>query len=321
MPDRSPFEAGLVSVVVPCHDKAEYVGETVDSVLAQRGVDFELIAVDDASQDHSWDVIASYGDRIRALRVAENIGSTAARRLGASKARGAYIMFLDGDDLIEADTLSVLRDTLGDRTDAVAAAPWRKLHHEGGKWVVRPSGKAATPPGGDPVRAWLDGWYYPPCSLLWPRALYEATGGWGEMGPWDDRELMVRALLRGAEIVVAPGGGALYRILEAGTSLSSQATQSATASRLRTLDAIAGEARRRGVFERYREPLGRAYLELAQSAARPYPQILLESLRRAEECLGRRPISGSPLHRLLWRTLGLERKARLALWLDARVQR
>jgi O-antigen biosynthesis protein len=318
MPERaSPFEAGLVSVVVPCHNKAEYVGETIDSVLVQRGVDFEVIVIDDASDDGSWDVIASYGDRIRSVRVAENIGSTAARRLGVAEARGAYVMFLDGDDLIEPDTLSALRAALEDRTDAVAAVPWRKLHREGGEWVARSSGKTAAPPGGDPVRAWLDRWYYPPCSVLWPRALYEATGGWGEMGPWDDRELMVRALLGGAQIVVTAGGGALYRILEAGTSLSSQATESATASRLRALDAIAGEARRRGVFERYREPLGRAYLDLAQSAARPYPGLLLESLRRADGCLGRRPISGSPLHRLLWRTLGLERKARLAMWLGA----
>jgi hypothetical protein len=312
------LQPGLVSVVVPCYNKAQFVAETLDSVLAQEGVPFEVVVVDDVSTDGSHDVITRYADRVSAHRMPANAGSTATRRHGASLARGEYIMFLDADDVLEPGTLRALRDALADSTDGVAAVPWRKLHPEGDGWVPRDSGKALEPPGGDPVSAWLGSWYYPPCSVLWRRATYDAVGGWGEAGPWDDRELMIRALLLGVRITAASGGGALYRILDEGTSLRSLPTEAATASRLRALDSVAALAAERGVLDRYRRPLGLAYFRLAHEQASAHPALMLECLARADAHLGRAPISGSRLHRALWRVMGLERKERLARWLAAR---
>jgi capsular polysaccharide biosynthesis protein/GT2 family glycosyltransferase len=312
------FQPGLVSVVVPCYNKAEFVAETLDSVLAQEDVPFEVVVVDDVSSDGSYDVITRYEDRVAVHRMATNAGSTATRRHGASLARGEYIMFLDADDVLEPGTLRALRDALAGSTDAVAAVPWRKLHREGDGWVPRDSGKALEPPGDDPVAAWLGSWYYPPCAVLWARVAYDAVGGWGEAGPWDDRELMIRALLRGVRIIAAPDGGALYRILEEGASLRSLPTEAATASRIRALDSIAALAGELDVIDHYRRPLGLAYFRLAHEQASTHPQLMLECLARADEYLGRTPISGSPAHRALWRVMGLERKERLARWLASR---
>jgi glycosyltransferase involved in cell wall biosynthesis len=307
--------AGLVSVIVPCYNKAPFIAEAIDSVLAQQDVELEVIVVDDASSDGSWDVIRRFEDRVHAHRMPHNSGSTATRKFGAARARGEFIMFLDGDDRLEPGTLRALRDAIGDRTGHVAAAPWRKLHLEDGRWVPREPGKPMRPPHDDPVLAWLGNWYIPPCAILWPRGLYDATGGWGEPGPWDDRELMLRALLRGARLAHADRGGALYRIFDDGESLSSLPTHEATRARIQALDDVAGLARQSGLFDRYRKALGAEYFNVAHAYARPYPDLLLDCYARVDLCLGRRPLSGSPLNRVLWRVMGLERKERAARWI------
>jgi O-antigen biosynthesis protein len=303
----------LVSVVVPSFNKAPFIRETLDSVLRQEDVTVEVIVVDDVSTDGSWDIISEYGDRVSAHRLPNNRGSTYTRNYGATHARGRYIMFLDADDVLAPSTLRALRDTIRGTTRSVAACRWRKLHRERAEWVPSPSGKPLIPPSGDYVRSWLAGWYFPPCAILWPRELYDETGGWGEMGPWDDREIMIRTLLRGTKIVVAEEGEAFYRILDEGTSLRTLPTELGVRSRVRVLDEVSRQVAELGVLPRYQEALGDAYFRLAREVARPYPEIVLECLRKADIHLGRAPTSGSTVHRLLWQMLGLERKERLTM--------
>lgn len=312
--------AGQVSVIVPCYNKAEFVAETLESLLVQADVPLEVIVVDDASTDGSWEVISGYlhHDRVEGHRLPENRGSTFTRNHGAQLASGEFLMFLDADDLLAPGTLTALTDALRDSTDAVAASPWKKLQRENGGWVPRPSGKPLDPPGGDPVRAWLEGWYYPPCAILWRRTIYDRSGGWGEMGPWDDADIMMRALVDGTRLALAKGGMAYYRILDEGDSLRSLPTESATRSRVRVLDNVRRHARERGSLDRYRASLGAAYYRLGRTYAAPYPDLVLECFEKAESLLGRRPLSGSPLHRTAWRVLGLVRKERITRWMERR---
>lgn len=89
----------LVSVVIPAYNNAEYLGEAIDSVLAQTYANFEVVVVNDASPDDASDVVARYGDpRVRSLVHPENRGLAAARNTGMHEARGAIIALLDGDD-------------------------------------------------------------------------------------------------------------------------------------------------------------------------------------------------------------------------------
>jgi glycosyltransferase involved in cell wall biosynthesis len=84
-------------VVVPTFNRAEQVGQAIDSILAQTYPHRELIVVDDGSQDDTPRLLAAYGERIRAFRQ-ENRGVSAARNLGLRAARGALIALLDSDD-------------------------------------------------------------------------------------------------------------------------------------------------------------------------------------------------------------------------------
>lgn len=87
----------LVSVIIPAFNREKTIRRAVDSVLAQTHGPIELIVVDDGSTDHTADVLADYGDKIRLIRQ-ENQGPSAARNTGIKAATGDIISFLDSDD-------------------------------------------------------------------------------------------------------------------------------------------------------------------------------------------------------------------------------
>ena len=111
-----------VTVVIPAYNAEKYIEETFDSLRAQTLTDWEALIVDDGSTDATAQIAekASHADaRFRLLRQ-ENAGVSAARNHGLSEAQGTYILFLDSDDTLTADSLRAFCGTL-DRTGADAA--------------------------------------------------------------------------------------------------------------------------------------------------------------------------------------------------------
>jgi glycosyltransferase involved in cell wall biosynthesis len=95
------------SVVVPTHDRSRLLALTLRSVLWQREVDLEVVVVDDGSADDTAEVVAGLADpRVRLVRHATPQGVSAARNRGAAEARGAWVAFLDDDDLWAPDKLA-----------------------------------------------------------------------------------------------------------------------------------------------------------------------------------------------------------------------
>ncbi len=91
----------LVSVVIPTFNREHVLREAIESALAQRHRDLEIIVIDDGSSDATQDLVARvYGDDARVLyRYQTNAGVAAARNAGLRIARGEYIAFLDSDDV------------------------------------------------------------------------------------------------------------------------------------------------------------------------------------------------------------------------------
>ena len=96
----------VVSIVMAMYNTAQHVNEAIESVLIQDYPHFELIIVDDGSSDGGHEVVQRCTDpRIRLIRT-ENRGVCAARNLGVEESRGAYVTFLDSDDLLTPMSLS-----------------------------------------------------------------------------------------------------------------------------------------------------------------------------------------------------------------------
>lgn len=116
LPDESvlrdvPLDGPVkVSVIIPVYNTQAYLEECLDSVLAQTLKNIEILCVDDGSTDASGQILTEYAardSRIRVLRK-KNGGQSSARNLGLKEASGAYVLFLDSDDLLEEDALRTL---------------------------------------------------------------------------------------------------------------------------------------------------------------------------------------------------------------------
>lgn len=99
------------SLIVPIYNIESYLPKCIDSVLAQKNQDFELLLINDGSPDNSAKVIDDYASRypekIRAIHQ-PNGGAGAARNHGISLSRGEYLLFVDGDDYLDDTLLSDL---------------------------------------------------------------------------------------------------------------------------------------------------------------------------------------------------------------------
>src|SRR5881628_3120341 len=143
-----------VSVITIFYNAAEFLGEAIESVLAQDYRDFELLLVDDGSTDAGSAVAQSYGerqsDRIRYLHHPgrENRGMSASRNLGIREARGEIIAFIDADDRWRSNKLSE-QIAIFDRFPEVGASCgavnyWRSW--AGGEDELIPTGHARSRP-------------------------------------------------------------------------------------------------------------------------------------------------------------------------------
>jgi glycosyltransferase involved in cell wall biosynthesis len=98
--DESPAFEPLVSVIIPVYNRAYSIGRAVSSVLAQHYRHFEIIVVDDASSDGLAGALGEFsGSRLRCIVHPLNRGAAAARNTGIAAARGAFVAFLDSDDV------------------------------------------------------------------------------------------------------------------------------------------------------------------------------------------------------------------------------
>ena len=102
-----------VSVIIPMYNTEKYIGECLDSILAQTFQNFEVIVVDDCSTDSSYSIVESYaekfGRRLKLAKLKKNSGGAPApRNRGIKIASGEYFYFMDADDALMPDGLEVM---------------------------------------------------------------------------------------------------------------------------------------------------------------------------------------------------------------------
>jgi glycosyltransferase involved in cell wall biosynthesis len=102
----NPTQHPLVSVIMPVHNGAEWLAETLQALYVQTYQNFEIILIDDASNDNIDQVLSRQVDeRLRVFRLPYNVGVSAARNRGIKEALGSYVAFCDADDLCHPQRL------------------------------------------------------------------------------------------------------------------------------------------------------------------------------------------------------------------------
>jgi glycosyltransferase involved in cell wall biosynthesis len=122
-----------ISVITPLHNKGGYIGFTIESLLRQSMVDFEMLIVENGSTDEGPLVVRQFSDPRISLIIADSTvrGPGAARNHGLSAARGQWVLFLDADDLLEPDYLAQRLTVLEKYPDAtVVAGPWKNFRDD-----------------------------------------------------------------------------------------------------------------------------------------------------------------------------------------------
>ncbi|HOK65214.1 MAG TPA: glycosyltransferase [Anaerohalosphaeraceae bacterium] len=108
----------LVSVIMPAHNAREFIGEAIESVLIQNYPHFELLVINDGSEDDTEAVIKRYEDERIRYFVQERGGPSAARNEGIRRSKGEFFVMLDADDCLSADHLGQMLDAFDEYPEA-----------------------------------------------------------------------------------------------------------------------------------------------------------------------------------------------------------
>jgi glycosyltransferase involved in cell wall biosynthesis len=178
-----------VSVIIPTFNRVGMLQTAIDSVLAQRFGDYELIVVDDGSTDSTPNLLATYGEKIKCIRQ-KNRGVSTARNTGIHVSRGALITFLDSDDRWLPDKLAV-------QVAFFNAHPDVKICQTEEIWIrngvrVNPKKKHAKP-SGDIFQRSLSLCLVSPSAVMLRRELLDDVGLFDETLPaCEDYDLWLR---------------------------------------------------------------------------------------------------------------------------------
>lgn len=232
-----------VSIIVPFFNAERFLKESIDSVLAQTVSDWELILVDDGSQDGSRDIVNAFlRVELRAICVEHvgrvNRGTSASRNLGLRSARGEFVAFLDADDVWDPKFLEYHQAIL-------SAHPKAGMTYGPGRWWFSWTGDPAdlgrdyaqnlgvlgdriiTPPALVDLFLKDEGAVPSPSGVMMRRETLEDIGGWDVSFPgmYDDQVLYVKIGL-GKEVFVS--AKCLYRYRQRSDSLCSSSLRDGT---------------------------------------------------------------------------------------------
>lgn len=179
----------MISIIIPTHNRRDFLAQAIATALAQKGVDKEVIVVDDGSADGTAALLASFGTAVRAV-FQPHRGVSAARNKGIRLAGGEWLAFLDSDDLWMEDKLLRQREFM-------ARHPELKICQTEEIWIR--NGRRHNPrryhrkPQGDCFELLLERCLVSPSAVMVHRRLLAEVGGFDETLPaCEDYDLWLR---------------------------------------------------------------------------------------------------------------------------------
>ena len=297
----------LVSILIPAHNAAPWIRETIESALAQTWPAKEVIVVDDGSTDGTRDVVQSLRSPLVRLIAQKRRGPSAAQNEAFRHAQGTFIQRLDADDLLGPEKIARQMARLEAEPDAVAAGQWARFYGRPGEATFNASRVAedVTPvewlirecEGGGPMLQ--------PGIWLASRRIVEAAGPWDErLTLNNDFEYFVRVVLAARRVLYTPGAHLYYRSGNA-SSLGSTRSAEGWRSAYLSFDLGVNALLSADSSARARRAAADLFQVLAFDAYLEHQQVVTSCERRVRELGGSQVrMGGGVLFRVIERAVG-----------------
>jgi glycosyltransferase involved in cell wall biosynthesis len=208
----------LISIIIPTYNRVNFIGETLDSVLAQTYENWECYVIDDGSNDNTRELIEFYVHKDSRFKYyhrpsSSTKGANVCRNIGLKLSKGALIQFLDSDDLISSTKIEEQVGLISGSENALATTKWgvfenadRNLYED--LEVYKNFNNSLSF-----LKAMYRSiGYFPPHAYLIHRSLIEKAGGWNEyLKVNQDGEFMTRVICNSKSFFFAPNSYVFYR--------------------------------------------------------------------------------------------------------------
>jgi glycosyltransferase involved in cell wall biosynthesis len=258
-----------ISILIPCYNAERWVGQAIESALAQTWPNKEVIVVDDGSTDGSRAVIESFGNTIR-HEFGPNRGGNPCRNRLLELASGEWVQFLDADDellpgKIETQLKHASRDI--DVVYGGVTLQWwddRRL---------RKTEISAPESNKTPIFHWMSWQLAHTGAVLWRKKSLKHIGGWNETYPCcQDNEVCMRGIQHGLKFSLSNDAGSLYRIWSV-NSVCRRNLKQLVVTKTKLLDEMLDWLKTTGQISREHKKLaGKACFDLARCIAAEHPE-------------------------------------------------
>ncbi|MEL1252655.1 glycosyltransferase family 2 protein [Flavobacterium sp. DGU38] len=200
----------LVSIIIPTYNRADVIGETLDSVALQTYQNWECIIIDDRSIDNTYEIIENYLKNDSRFKFIKkdfgDKGASASRNLGLKNANGKYIQFLDSDDILHPEkiehqiNLLIKNDTL-----TISTCKWERIQNS--VLEIKEFSNKADYQNYIDTKDYFDvigkyGGFFPPEAYLISREIIDFSGHWNEnLTNNDDGEFFFRIISNASKML------------------------------------------------------------------------------------------------------------------------
>jgi Glycosyl transferase family 2 len=253
-----------VTIAIPCFNAERWIAASVESALAQKWPEREVVVVDDGSTDGSLGILEKFGASIRLIRT-DHRGGNHARNEALRNSSGEWLQFLDADDYLEPAKISqqFAETNGGANADVIYSPTWM----EDTRTQSREPGEIDATL--DVFGQWL-AWQLPQTGgCLWRKSALEALGGWKEDQPCcQEHELYLRALQAGLRFAFAPTPHAVYRLWSEET-VCRRDPRLVIRVKTELIDALRSWMQERGLWKtEHAQIAGRACFEMSRTLAK-----------------------------------------------------
>lgn len=210
-------ELPKVSILIPLYNSESYISETIDSCLNQTYENIEIIIVDDGSTDNGLEIAKKYSEKFEniLLETQKNSGAPVARNRAFSLSSGAYIQYLDADDLLHPEKIRLQMESLERENErTIAFGKWGTFKNsiDNVIWKDLSVNKDHNEPVQFLIELWANWISVITHSWLVPRILVDETGGWDEsLVKNQDGDFFARVVMRANKLLYVADSLTYYR--------------------------------------------------------------------------------------------------------------